>query len=109
MKITVLADELQKKLSFVSHAISSRSQLPILLHVLLETKDGKLQLRATDLEIGIETSLPATIAEEGGITVPAKLFLEIVNSLPADKVVLQTKESVLEISCRRIKSNIAGL
>src|SRR6266581_4329950 len=103
MKLTVLADELQKKLSFVFHAISTRSQLPVLLHVLLETKEGKLYLSATDLEIGIETSLPATIEEEGGITVPAKLFLEIVNSLPTDKVILQTKEAMLEIACRRIK------
>src|SRR5258708_3514284 len=109
MKITVLADELQKKLSFVSHAISSRSQLPILLHVLLETKDGKLQLRATDLEIGIETELPATIDEEGGITVPAKLFLELVNSLPQDKVELRTTDTTLEVKCRRIKSNLSGL
>src|SRR5579859_445652 len=109
MKIIVLSDDLQKKLSFISHAISTRSQLPILLHVLLETKEGKLQLSATDLEIGIETTIPATIEEEGGITVPAKLFLELVNSLPSDKVVLQTKETTLELSCRRVKSNLAGL
>ncbi|HSW88088.1 MAG TPA: DNA polymerase III subunit beta [Candidatus Saccharimonadales bacterium] len=109
MKVTIQSDELQKKLSFVSHAISTRSQLPILLHVLLEAKDGKLQLSATDLEIGIETSLPATIEEEGSITIPAKLFLELVNSLPADKVVLQTKGTTVEVICRRVKSNLAGL
>jgi len=109
MKITVLTDDLQKKLSFASHAVSQRSQLPILLNVLLETKEGKLQLSATDLEIGIETTMPATIEEEGDITVPAKLFLELVNSLPQDKVILQTKGTTLDISCRRVKSNLAGL
>lgn len=109
MKLTINSGDLQKKLSLVSRAISSRSQLPILSHVLLEAKEGKLQLSATDLEIGIETSLPASVEEEGGITIPAKLFLEIVNSLPSDNVVLSTKEEVLEIVCRRIKSNLSGM
>src|SRR5579871_1274099 len=104
MKTVVLADELQKALSFISHAISTRSQLPILLHVLLETKEGKLQVSATDLEIGMQTLIPATIDEPGGITVPAKLFLELVNSLPQDKVSLETKGTTLELSCRKIKS-----
>lgn len=109
MKVTISSNELQKKLSFVSHAISTRSQLPILLHVLLEAKDGKLKLSATDLEIGIETSLSATIEEAGSITLPAKLFLELVNSLPADNVTLETKGTTVEVTCRRVKSNLAGL
>lgn len=109
MKITVLSDELQKSLSLVSHAISTRSQLPILLHVLLETKEGKLKISATDLEIAIETQLPATIEEEGGVTLPAKLFLELINSLPQDKLNLQAHETSVEIHCRRIKSNILGM
>ncbi len=86
MKVHVLAEHLQKKLPYVSHAISTRSQLPILLHFLLETRDDKLFISATDLEIGIETNIPASIEEPGGVAVPAKLFVELINSLPSDKV-----------------------
>lgn len=61
-------------------------------------------ISSTDLEIGIETSLPAQIDEEGATTVPAKLFLELVNSLPQDKMTLQTKDGSLEISSKKTKT-----
>ncbi len=104
MKVTLLAENLQKKLTLANHAISSRNQLPILSHVLLETKNGKVSISSTDLEIGIETTLPAQIEEEGAIAVPAKLFLELVNSLPQDKMTLQTKDGSLEIISKKTKT-----
>lgn len=104
MKLTILAENLQKKLTLATHAISSRSQLPILSHVLLETKDGNLCISATDLEIGIEVKIPAEIEEQGSITVPAKLFSELVGTLPQDKITLETKEGTLEIKGKRVHS-----
>ena len=50
MKVTFLSDNLQKKISFLNHAVSSRGQLPILSNFLLEAKEGKLIISATDLE-----------------------------------------------------------
>lgn len=104
MKVTILAESLQKKVSFANKAISTRNQLPILSHVLLEAKEDKLLISSTDLEIGIETHLPATIEEEGATTVPARLFLELVNSLPNDKILLETKEGSLEITSKKTKT-----
>lgn len=104
MKLTILAENLQKKLSLATHAISSRTQLPILSHVLLKTQGDVLCISATDLEIGIEVKIPAQIEEEGATTVPAKLFLEVVNTLPHDKVTLQTNEGNLEILGKRVRS-----
>lgn len=104
MKVTLLTQNLQKKLSFLNHAISNKTQLPILLHILFETKDGKLKLSATDLEIGIETFIQATISEEGAITIPARTFIELISSLSEDEVTLQTQEGVLEVVTKRTKS-----
>ena len=106
MKIQVLSENLQKSLTLINHAISSRNQLPILSHVLLETRDGKVYFSATDLEIGIETNLPATIEEEGAITVPAKLFLELANTLPSGKITLSTEEGSLQIIGTRTKTKL---
>ena len=72
MKVSLISDNLQKKILFVNHAISSRSQLPILLNFLIEAKEGKLKISATDLEIGIIVEIPAKTEEEGVVTVPAK-------------------------------------
>ena len=99
-----MAENLQKKLSFANKAISTRNQLPILSHVLLEARDEKLIISSTDLEIGIEISLPAEIEEEGATTVPARLFLELVTSLPQDKIILQTRDGSLDIVSKKTKT-----
>lgn len=104
MKVSLLTGNLQKKLSLVNHAISSRNQLPILSHILLHAFDGKLFLSATDLEIGIETMIPASIEEEGITTVPAKLFSELINALPEEKITLTTIENSLEVKSSKTKS-----
>ncbi len=104
MKVTLLAENLQKKLALTTHAISTRSQLPILTHVLLEARDQHLFLSATDLEIGIEVRVPAQVEEEGATTIPAKLFLELVGALPQDKITLETKEGGLEVLGKRTHS-----
>lgn len=104
MKLNILSEDLQKKLPLVNHAVSSKSQLPILLNILLDAKEGKFKLQATDLEIGIEVEIPANIEEEGSTTVPAKVFSELIATLPAGKVTIQTKENLLEVSSAKTKS-----
>ena len=104
MKVTLLTNNLQKKLSFLNHAVYTKTQLPILLNILLETVDGKLKISSTDLEIGIETFISTTIEEEGSVTVPAKTFTELINSLPDDTLRLQTKENTLEVVSKKTKS-----
>src|SRR5207237_430623 len=69
MKVTVTAGNLGQGLQVVSRAVSSRTTLPILNNVLLQTAETGLQLTATNLEIGIRQVIPAQIQEEGGITV----------------------------------------
>src|SRR3989344_5875324 len=91
MKVSFLSENINNKLSFVNHAVSNRSQLPVLLNFLLITQKGKLFISATDLEIGIETNIPASIEENGGITVPARVFFELVSNISKGKVLLYTK------------------
>ena len=98
MKISLISDNLQKKLMYVNHAISTRSQLPILLNFLLEAKEGKLTISATDLEIGITAEVPAKTEKKGTATVPAKTFVELVGMLPSGKITLETTEEGLEVS-----------
>jgi DNA polymerase-3 subunit beta len=104
MKVNLLTNNLQKKLSFLNHAVSQKSQLPILLNIFFETINGKLKISTTDLEIGIETTLPAEIIEEGAITVPARNFTELINSLTEENITLQTTDTSLEVTTKRTKS-----
>lgn len=104
MKVSFLSENIEKKIVFVNHAISNRAQLPILLNFLLIAKKGKLFISATDLEIGIEISVPANIEEEGGTTVPAKTFLDLLSNIPKGKVVIFTKEKNLILESGKIKT-----
>ncbi len=104
MKVSFLSENINKKISFVNHAVSSRSQLPILLNFLLLAKKGKFFISATDLEIGIEVEIPASIEEEGGITVPARTFYELLGSIPRGKITLYTKNNALFFEADKIKT-----
>ena len=86
MKVTLLAENIQTKLPHLLHAVSSRSQLPILNNILFQAEEGSITLSATDLEIGIRIQIPAKVEEKGEITIPAKTFSEIVGSLPSGNI-----------------------
>lgn len=105
MKVTISTDILQRSLAFVNHAISTRSQLAILTNILLDAREGKIRCSATDLEIGIEAQLPATVHEEGTTTVPAKTFLELINSLPLEQVTIETIDGSLIVTSKKTKSS----
>ncbi len=109
MKATVLSDNLRGGLSLALHAISSRSQLPILLNFLIEVKQGSILISSTDLEIGIRTQVPAKADEEGEITVPAKTLVDLLSNITQDKISLSQKDSILELTGERIKTSFPTL
>lgn len=109
MKIEVQTQILQKKLSLLNHAISTKSQLPILLNILLEVKDKTLTLSSTDLEIGITTSIDGVVEKEGSVTAPAKTFFELVNSFTSDTTVLEVSNNTLTVTTKNSTSSFQTL
>lgn len=87
MKINATKENLLKGIQTVQNAVSSKSTLPILSHVLLEAKKQELRLVATDLEIGVLVGVEGEVVEEGAITVPARKFSEIVKELPNSELI----------------------
>src|ERR687885_2874407 len=82
MKVTCQPSTLSQALQVVSRAISTRTTLPILNNILLETTGDGLALTATNLEVGIRKVVPAEIREEGSTTAPARLLTDFVATLP---------------------------
>jgi len=111
MKVTVTAGNLGQGLQVVSRAVSSRTTLPILNNVLLQTAETGLQLTATNLEIGIRQVIPAEVQEEGGITVPARLLTDFVTSHPDEplSMSLDKKTQSLAVKSNRFDANIRGI
>jgi len=111
VKITCKQQDLSRGLSIVSHAVSSRSTLPILANILLVTDQGRLKLSATNLEIGINCWIDAEVHEEGTTTVPAKLITDFVNSLPQAPVDIDVPADSHTINMKSLRSsaNIKGM
>lgn len=109
MKATFLLDNLLGKLSFLNQAVSVRAQLPILSGFLLEAEKGKLKITATDLEIGISVSIPASVEEEGKIVVPAKPFSELMTTLQEEKITIERKEKTISVFGKKTKANLLSL
>ena len=93
MEITVAKADLQKELQLCQGVVEKRSTIPILSNVLLRAADGALQIAATDLDVTILSSCPATVKTPGGVTIEAKRFFDIVRSLPDDDVRLTLQDN----------------
>lgn len=111
MKVSVLQDNLARGLQTVSRGVATRSTLPILANVLLRTDDGRLKLTTTNLEIGVNAWIGAKIEDQGGITVPAKLFADFVNSLPPGQMdlALNVRTKTLHVQSASYEANIKGI
>jgi DNA polymerase-3 subunit beta len=106
-----MQENLARGLQVASRAVSSRATLPVLANVLLRTEDAGLKLTATNLEIGITAWVPGRVDSEGSLTVPARLFSDIVNGLPAGERVdleLETGTS-LRIKAGRYQTHLRGI
>jgi DNA polymerase-3 subunit beta len=111
MKVSCLQENLAKGLSIVSRAVAARSTLPVLGNILLASDNGRLRLSATNLELGITCWIGAKIEEEGATTVPAKTLVDLVNTLPQDKVEmnLTVRTQTLNLACGRVHANLKGI
>ena len=108
MKVTVLQENLAHGLSIVSRAVSPRTTLPVLANVLVATDEGRLRLSATNLELGITCWIGAKIEAEGSTTVPARTFVDMVGTLPAEQVNLSliTTNQTLNVRCGASNTDI---
>jgi DNA polymerase-3 subunit beta len=112
MKVTILQDVLSKALSIVGRAVATRSTLPVLGNIRIESRDGMLYMASTNLEIGITLSVPAHVDEPGATTLPARLLTEFVNSLPVAQrvsITLNEKTQTTRLTCAGYDANIKGI
>ena len=84
MDITISTSELRTALSRMSGITVAKGSLPLLSCVLLEASltpaGGRLNVKATDLEISSSSSHTAEVKKEGSLAVPSKALLDIVKA-----------------------------
>ena len=104
--------ELFEGIQTVGKAVATRSSLPILTHVRLSAKDGKVSLMATDLEMWMEHTLPTlTLAADGAATAPARNFTELLAAMPDADVEYTVEDDThsLRLRCNKANYKLLGL
>jgi len=98
-------------LGIVGRAVATRTTLPITNNIYLSTDGSRLKLVATNLEIAISCWIGAKVEEEGAITIPARLLIDFISSLPSEKIDmgLSPKARILELNCARYEARISGM
>ncbi|MEQ7874109.1 DNA polymerase III subunit beta [Sphingomonas sp. ASV193] len=111
MKATIERATLLKSLSHVQSVVERRNTIPILSNVLLEAKDdGSLRLMATDLDLQVDESVAAQVAQAGATTVPAHTFFDIVRKLPeGSQVELTAADGKMQVVAGRARFNLSTL
>ncbi len=87
-RIECQRDLLAAGAGIAARAASSRSTVPILTGVLVETTDRGLRLVGTDLELSIETYIPASFTGQAAMVLPSKYLCDIARRLPAEEVTI---------------------
>jgi DNA polymerase III subunit beta len=105
MFIVCNQSSLKECLGIVSRVVPSRPTHPILGNVLLVAKENKLTLTGFDLSIGIKSSIECKVSVEGEITLPAKLFTDIINRLPDGDIFISIEDIELENPMVEIRSS----
>jgi len=111
MKVSCAQEDLSRGLAVVGRAVATRAVLPITNNVLIAAEGSQLKLAATNLEIAISCWIPATVEEEGTITIPARLVSDFVNSLPSGRIdmTMLPKSQSVELTCARSEAHVSGL
>ena len=94
MKFTCSQESLIHGIQIVQKGISNKIGLPIYNGILFEvSKDNKVHLFATDLEIGIDCYIPAQVIEEGAIVIPNRIISELIRKFPEGNIEVESKEN----------------
>ena len=110
MNIVCKKDDLIKATNIAIRAVSTRTTMPILEHLLLSATDS-FKILSTDIELSIETKpIPADILAQGSIAINAKMFFDIVRKLPDNEsIILKVEdEQKVYIKSGKVEFKLVG-
>ena len=110
MRFSTQRETLLKPMQQVVGVVERRQTLPVLANLLVQVKDGRLSLTATDLEVEMRASAQVDGAEDGETTIPARKWFDLVRALPDGvKVDVQVKGDRVVMHAGRSRYTLASL
>ena len=100
MQIICDKDKIIKAINSVVKGVASKTTMPILEGILIQTNDNEIKLTTYDLEIGIEYIMDCEVKEQGSTVVNAVMFSEIIRKLPDTQIYISLNDkNLLQIEC----------
>jgi DNA polymerase-3 subunit beta len=107
MKIECVKDKLYNAVSKAEKIVGKNINLPVLSCLLFETKENELIIRSTNLDLGLEISIPVKVVESGIFAVPASVLGNFLSNINDDKSIsLEIIDQILRISTPSSEASI---
>ena len=108
MIFTTPKEKLLHAVSLCEKIVGKKESLPVLSCVLLDV-DKECILKATNLESGIEVSVPGEVKEKGIVAVPVTVFHQTLKAITGDKISLKVEGGNLFIESKGTKTLIKAI
>ncbi len=108
MKIDTTKEKILNAIQIAERVVGKKESLPILSCILIDAQK-ELVIRATNLEAGVEITVPANIQEKGTIAVPATILTQTVRSINGETITFSSEEGNLLIESRGTKTLIKAV
>ena len=110
MEFSVSKSALLNELTTTQGVVERKTTIPILSNLLVEAREGRVTITATDLELSVRTSCEAKVKKEGAGTIPAKKLLELVRLLPEGEIKFKLLDNHwVEIVSEKKKYKLVGM
>lgn len=110
MKITIPRQDLLDAVNNVKSVVSTKSALPILSHILMETGDSSVRLSATDLKVSIECTVDCTVEVPGSLTVSSRRLADVLSEMPNADILIELADSnVVNLECGKIHTKLFSM
>ncbi|HWB33807.1 MAG TPA: DNA polymerase III subunit beta [Candidatus Paceibacterota bacterium] len=106
MKFESPTEQLLSAVSLASRFVEKRANLPVLGSILMVAEHGRVILRATNLECGVEVSIPAKVSQEGITAVPGSVLAGFLGNARGKSVTATLAGGTLKVETDRASASI---
>ena len=104
MKIECMKEKLGETIASAARFSGKHPTLPVLSAFLCEAKQNTLLIRATNLDIGIEITIPVKVFTEGSVAIPAQIITQTISAIQGKQVLWEEKDGNILLSSGSYKT-----
>jgi len=109
MDLTTTSGALTRELGLANRIISRKPTIPVLANVLMQADAGLVTFTATDLELALRSTFPATVGRSGVRTVPAQKLHDLLRTLPDAEVRLVGDDKAVGLTAAGFRAKLQTL